>query len=467
LTAVCFGYWQFAMLTADVTRILDVPPPPSWSAIAAAAVTPIPQPFYPEGTDVRQAFFLAAALITHFNWFALIVFHGVLVPNTLARGAGVAGGMALLALLISTIAAFVNPATGQHAGTLFTVSGTMLAVGVALSVFGVAKTQALREQVREAREQVRELGQYRLRKRLGAGGMGEVFLAEHRLLKRPCAIKRIHPHYIHHPEQLRRFEREVHATAQLRHPNTVEIYDYGRAEDGTFFYVMEYLPGMSLEELVTRHGTLPADRVVHILRQVCAALRESHRHGLVHRDIKPSNIIVLPFGVAPDQVKLVDFGLVHELNTPPEEGNKITRDGLIVGTPEYMSPEQASGGHLDGRSDLFSLGSVAYYLLTGKEGFNRGNPMKTLLAVVGEEPQPITLFNPYAPPDLCKIINRCLTKFVTDRYQDAMELDSALAACSCAGQWTEQRATEWWERHPEAVTNEGTDLSSITSRSQA
>ena len=260
-------------------------------------------------------------------------------------------------------------------------------------MFGTAKTAALREEVQTAKQAVRELGQYRLRRKLGQGGMGEVYLAEHQLLKRPCAIKRIHPKYLDNAEQLKRFEREVQATAQLRHPNTVEIYDYGRADDGTFYYVMEYLPGMSLEEIVSAHGPMTADRVVHIIRQVCGALREAHRLGLVHRDIKPSNVVVLPDGSPHDQAKVVDFGLVQSLAEDADPNAKITRDGLIVGTPEYMSPEQAQGLPLDECSDLFSLGSVAYFLLTGKEAFHRDNAVRTLLAVVNEEPTPIAVAN--------------------------------------------------------------------------
>ena len=433
MMGLCFAYWQFMVLTAD--------------------------PFYGfEGLQHERTSVLAAALLVHFNWFVLLVFHGVLVPNSLARGAGVTIGMCVLAVSISVVATYFHVPTAKNAGVLFAISFTMLAAGAGLSVFGVAKTEALREQVRTAREAVRELGHYRLRKKLGSGGMGEVYLAEHRLLKRPCALKRIHPKYLNNPEQVKRFKREVQATARLRHPNTVEIYDYGEAEDGTFFYVMEYLPGMSLEEMVTRSGPLEAERVVHLLRQVCGALREAHRVGLVHRDIKPSNILVFPHGSPHDQVKLVDFGLVHTLGVDDDDREKITRDGLIVGTPEYMSPEQASGGKLDGRSDLFSLGSVAYFLLTGKEIFNRGNPMKTLMAVVGEELPPLANFAPATPPDVLAIVARCLAKDPNNRFQSAGELEDAFASCECADHWTEPQATAWWEQFPDVSPPLGTIL---------
>ncbi len=433
--AMFFAYWQFQVLTA-------VPNDPA-------------QPRH------EQTAVLAAATIVHVNWLLLIVFHGVLVPNTLARGVGVAVAMCVVALAISLIAAINHPPTGRHAASLLTVAATLLLAGAGLSVFGTAKTEALRRAVESAREQVRQLGQYRLRKKLGHGGMGEVYLAEHQLLKRPCAVKRIHPRYLNNPEQVRRFEREVQATAQLRHPNTVEIYDYGRAEDGTFYYVMEYLPGMSLEDMVARHGPLPAARVVHILRQVCGALREAHKQGLVHRDIKPSNILVFPEGSPHDQAKLLDFGLVHSLYEEADPEAKITREGLIVGTPEYMSPEQASGGVLDGRSDLFSLGTVAYYLLTGREAFHRENPMKTLMAVVNEDPAPAAQDGAEVPADVMAVVKRCLAKSPEERYQRAGELEVALSGCRCINDWTEARAAEWWAVHPEDVPADGTDLNGL------
>jgi len=433
--ALFFAYWQFVVLTAA--------PPAGYAGEAG----------------YEQMASLAAAVIVNFNWFVLIVFHGVFVPNTARRGMAITVAMAAAALTISGVAALVHEATARNAGQVFALSTTILAAGAGLAVFGTTKMEALRREVLSAREAVRELGQYRLRRKLGQGGMGEVYLAEHHLLKRPCALKRIHPKYLNNPEQLRRFEREVQMTARLRHPNTVEIYDYGRADDGTFYYVMEYLNGLSLEDLVAAHGPQPPDRVVHILRQVCGALREAHRLGMVHRDIKPSNVLIFPDGAPHDQVKVVDFGLVHSLADELDPEAKITRDGLIVGTPEYMSPEQASGCAIDGRSDLFSLGSVAYYLLTGREAFHRENPLKTLLAVVNEEPKPLVNYNPHLPADLAHVVGRCLTKRPDDRFATAADLERALADCSRADLWTEDRATAWWAANPSREP--GTDLNTL------
>ena len=431
-----FAYWQFAILTAS------------------------PEAGY-NGARHEQAFVLAASIMSHFNWLLLIVFHAVLVPNSISRGVGITAVMCIAALAIDSMAAGIHAPITHNAGVLFSIGGTVLAAGAGLAIFGTAKTAALQREVESARAAVRQMGQYRLRRKLGSGGMGEVYLAEHRLLKRPCALKRIHAKYLNNPEQLKRFEREVQATAQLRHPNTVEIYDYGVAEDGTFYYVMEYLPGLSLEDLVGRHGPQPVERVIHLLRQVCGALREAHKNGLVHRDIKPSNILVFAEGSPHDQVKLVDFGLVHSLLWDGGADAKITREGLIVGSPEYMSPEQASGIAIDGRSDLFSLGSVMYYLLTGREAFHRDNPMKTLMSVVTDTMPKLAESNPYAPRELAAVLAKCTAKDPEDRFASAAELDAALAACPGAGGWTEARALEWWTVHPDARPGTGTDLNTL------
>ncbi len=205
-------------------------------------------------------------------------------------------------------------------------------------MFGSHRIQVLEEQAFEAQQ----LGQYRLGKRLGSGGMGEVYLAEHLLLRRPCAVKLIRPEQAGDPTNLQRFEREVQAMATLTHYNTVEIYDYGHADDGTFYYVMEYLPGQNLEHLVGNHGPLPPARAIHLLRQVCRALREAHGVGLLHRDIKPSNIIACERGGVYDVVKLLDFGLVQETRLGKND-DRLTQHGTIIGSPPYMSPEQAAG----------------------------------------------------------------------------------------------------------------------------
>jgi serine/threonine-protein kinase len=289
----------------------------------------------------------------------------------------------------------------------------------------------------------RQLGPYRLRQPIGAGAMGEVYLAEHQFLKRPCALKLIGRDRMGDPQALERFEREVRVTATLSHPNTVEIYDYGRTADGTSYYVMEYLPGLSLAELVQQHGPLPPGRVVYLLRQVCQALREAHAVGLIHRDLKPSNIIAARRGGMDDVAKLLDFGLVLPATTVP--GANLSVEGQIVGTPLFMSPEQASGDReLDQRSDIYSLGAVAYYLLTGRPPFSGASAMAVLVAHVRDPVVPPSLILAGTPEDLERVVSRCLAKDSAGRFTDAESLERALGECACSGDWDQDRAARWW-----------------------
>ena len=264
------------------------------------------------------------------------------------------------------------------------------------------------------------------------------------LLRRPCAVKLIRPDQLSDPTNLQRFEREVRAMATLTHWNTVEVFDYGHAEDGTFYYVMEYLPGKDLETLVERTGPLSPGRAIHFLRQVCRALREAHGVGLLHRDIKPSNIIACERGGVYDVAKLLDFGLVQSTGLG-KGADKLTLVGSVVGSPPFMSPEQATGREdLDARSDIYCLGGVAYFLLTGQAPFVRDTPMQMLLAHAYEEPKPPTDLRPDLPRDLEEVILRCLKKKPEERFADADTLEKALAACVDAGEWTEEAAAAWW-----------------------
>jgi serine/threonine-protein kinase len=312
----------------------------------------------------------------------------------------------------------------------------MLAAG---STYGTYRINRLRRQIIAARR----LGQYQLGSRIGAGGMGEVYLAEHQFLKRPCAIKLVHPDHQADPRVLERFEREVRLTATLSHWNTVEIYDYGRGEDGTYYYVMEYLPGLSLAELVKRYGPLPPERVVYLLRQVCMALREAHAAGLVHRDIKPSNIIAARRGGLDDVAKLLDFGLV--LPRMLDSGGHLTAQGQVVGTPTFMAPEQSRGGRdVDARSDLYSLGAVAYALLTGRPPFDDDDPFEVMMAHARDPVVPPSRHCADIPEDLERVVLRCLAKDPADRFPDAESLEQALAECACADRWDAKRAAQWW-----------------------
>jgi serine/threonine-protein kinase len=380
----------------------------------------------------------------------LILTYGLYVPKSWRRAALVVGPLSVLPFATLWLLVRLHPKAMEWLKEgwlwsdmprmrLFVFDALILFILAVGSTFGARTISRLRRQVAEARQ----LGQYRLRKRLGAGGMGEVYLAEHQLLKRPCALKLIRPGDAADPRALERFEREVRLTATLSHPNTVEIYDYGRAEDGTYYYVMEYLPGLSLAELVERHGPLPPGRVVYLLRQVCGALREAHAAGLIHRDIKPSNIIAATRGGVEDVAKLLDFGLVRPAATARTA--RLSGEGQILGTPLFMAPEQATGGReLDERSDIYALGAVAYYLLTGRPPFEGDVGIAVLIAHARDPVVPPSRVRPGIPEDLEPIVLRCLAKDPAARFPDAESLEQALGACACAGDWDPARAARWW-----------------------
>jgi serine/threonine protein kinase len=263
------------------------------------------------------------------------------------------------------------------------------------------------------------------------------------LLKRPCAIKLIAQDRAGDPRAMARFEREVRTTARLSHPNTVEIYDYGRTDDGTFFYVMELLNGLSLADLVARHGPVSPGRAIFLLRQACGALAEAHVAGLVHRDLKPANIFSARRGHLHDFVKLLDFGLV--LPPPEASGALSSRESNIAGSPQYMAPEQATGlVRPDARTDLYGLGAVAYFLLTGRAPFNAATAMAVMIALARDPVEPPSRFRPGLPPDLERVVLRCLAKSPADRYPDADSLDRDLAACAADTEWDFARAADWW-----------------------
>jgi serine/threonine-protein kinase len=275
--------------------------------------------------------------------------------------------------------------------------------------------------------------------------MGEVYLAEHLMLKRRCAVKVIRPDRAGDAATLARFEREVRATAQLTHWNSVEIFDYGRAADGTFYYVMEYLPGMNLEEIVRMHGPMPQDRIVHLLSQACDALREAHDQGLIHRDIKPANIFAAHRGGIYDVAKLLDFGLAKPMNLPDDP--QITEMGMISGTPHFMAPEQALGESPDERSDIYSLGVVAWYLATGRLLFEESNPLKVIMAHSQQVAGPPSQFNSNLSPAFDAVILRCLEKQPDRRPQSVFELRNLLRSVPTSSGWSDEQAAQWWTCH--------------------
>ncbi|MFO0808948.1 MAG: serine/threonine-protein kinase [Gemmataceae bacterium] len=374
-------------------------------------------------------------VVTLFNFSAIILSYGVLIPNTRRRSlVGVAAIMAAPFLAV-VAAAVANPAVrDEHVVPLFVQAAAHLAFPAAIAVFASTRAAALQRRAFEAERRAEQVGQYALKRKIGEGGMGEVWLAEHGLLKRPCAIKFVHPNLAAHPETAARFAREVQAVTGLTHVNTVRVYDYGRADDGSFYLVMEYLDGPTLEDLVREGGPLSPARAVHLLRQVCGALAEAHAAGLVHRDLKPGNVIVASLGGQPDVAKLLDFGLVQDLSAVTDE--RLTQTGTVLGTPAYMSPEQAAGeSAVDARGDVYSLGAVAFFALTGRPPF-LGKTVGLLLAAHRSEPPPsLTDLRPDVPADLATVVARCLAKDPADRYPAAAALDRALGLCACAFEW--------------------------------
>ena len=385
-------------------------------------------------------------------WALLIIAYAIFIPNRWQRCALVVGFMVITPISLRTAAYVMSGLPVNDWASFAGINGGLtLLVAAAIAIYGAHRIEVLREEALKARR----LGQYQLIERLGVGGMGEVYLAEHLLLRRPCAIKLIRPDRAGDAQHLRRFEREVKATATLTHPNTVQVYDYGHAEDGTFYYVMEYLPGLTLEQLVERHGPLPANRAIHFLRQVCGALREAHAIRLIHRDIKPGNVIVCERGGRHDTVKLLDFGLVIPLGGSGES-EKLTQEGAITGTPAYMSPEQAGGqDEIDARSDIYSVGALAYFLLSGQPPFAGRSSIKMLAAHLYEPPAPLTSHRSDVPPEMEAVIVKCLAKNPADRFHDSRSLEAAFAGCDSVGQWTERDAMEWWQTQNGSAASNG------------
>jgi serine/threonine-protein kinase len=326
--------------------------------------------------------------------------------------------------------------------TMWWTLTTILATATSTVIYG------LRREVREARR----LGQYTLQERLGAGGMGEVYKACHGMLRRPTAIKLLLPGKAGEGS-LARFEREVQLTARLTHPNTVTIFDYGRTPGGVFYYAMELLDGASLDIVVEVAGPMPPERVLHVLHGVAGSLAEAHGVGLIHRDIKPANIILTEQGGVPDVAKVVDFGLVKELRNDLPVA--LTAAESVTGTPLYMSPEAlTSPRDVDARTDLYAVGAVGYFLLTGEHVFSGRNAVEIFGHHLHSEPEPPAqrLGSP-VPPDLEAVILECLRKDRGLRPQTAQALQERLAACRDFSGWDAGRARSWWQRYGPELRN--------------
>jgi serine/threonine-protein kinase len=327
-------------------------------------------------------------------------------------------------------------------------------LAVVVSSIAARIIHGLQQRVRDANE----VGQYVLEERIGEGGMGVVYLARHALLRRPTAVKLLQPERAGE-RAVRRFEREVRLTSALTHPNTISIFDFGRTPDGVFYYAMEYLDGITLEDLVLHAGPQPAARVVHILRQVCGSLEEAHQHGLIHRDIKPANLMLCVRGGVPDQVKVLDFGLVKEYAEAEAEVEVeagLSVEGALLGTPAYLAPESVlDPARIDGRSDLYALGAVGYYLLVGSPVFESHSLLEACMHHVHSAPVPPSERTSVpVPPALEDMILRCLAKDPAARPASALELSRCLEELGELGGWTPADAQLWWRRRaPELVAS--------------
>lgn len=380
------------------------------------------------------------------GWLLLIFNYALFIPNHWKRAVSVIVPLSMLCPLVYMLGHQLSPQSSSIeipsavGGKAIIETWMVMTIGAAVASWGAYYNQFLRKQTFEAKQ----LNQYQLKEKLGSGGMGDVYLAEHKMLKRPCAMKLIKPDRAGDERTLSRFELEVQKTAQLSHWNTIEIFDYGRAEDGTFYYVMELLPGKNLDDLVRDHGPLPFGRAIYLLAQACDALSEAHELDLIHRDIKPANIFVSKRGGFWDVVKLLDFGLVK--SAKKNDDSKITQQGMVVGSPAFMAPEQGLGEVTDSRSDIYSLGVTAYFLISGKILFENSNPIQVIMAHAHQKPTPLSAVNPNVPADLEAVIGKCLEKDPDNRYQTALELREALLACESAGSWTREDADAWWRK---------------------
>jgi serine/threonine-protein kinase len=369
---------------------------------------------------------------------AVLFSRAALVPSTPGRTAWISAAAAApvpavaFLLLSGNMLSNVKPIVPVVHDVLWS------AFAVALSTLVSFITFRLRRSVARARR----LGQYTLVEKIGEGGMGIVYRAHHEMLARPTAIKLLPPEKAGEAS-IKRFEREVQLTSQLTSPHTVSVYDFGRTPEGVFYYVMEYLDGVDLEQLVRREGPMPPGRAVAILDQVCRALAEAHEVGLIHRDVKPANILIGVRGGVPDFVKVVDFGLVREVS--PRDG-KITREDVVPGTPHYLAPEAIRDTRsVDPRSDLYAVGAVAYYLLTGTPVFAGRSALEVLDQHLNAAPVPPSrkLGRPL-PPKLEAVVLACLEKDPERRPASARDLAGRLAACDDVPAWSEAEARLWW-----------------------
>ncbi|MBK6693663.1 MAG: serine/threonine protein kinase [Myxococcales bacterium] len=373
-----------------------------------------------------------------------VVARSVVVPSTFRRTLWISGAAVTPTAIVMGARGmgFAPTASERQVRTFMLFAVLWCGVAVITAALNSRQIYGLRAKISE----IGKLGQYTLEQKLGEGGMGVVFRATHAMLRRPAAIKLLPPDRAGEHD-LARFEREVQLTSRLAHPNTVSIFDFGRAADGTFYYVMEYLDGVDLERLVEVDGPLDGPRAIHILMQAAGALAEAHALGLVHRDIKPANIMLTTRADEPDVVKVVDFGLAKTVVREGDVG--LSKENTITGTPTYLSPEAiTTPDGVDAQSDLYALGAVAYFLLTGKVVFEGRTVIEVCTKHLVETPTSLSerAGKPIAA-DLEQLVLSCLAKPRDARPASAVALKEALAACSDRARYDVDAAKEWWRVH--------------------
>ena len=444
-----------ALIVAAVIRRGDIPLPTVMNAGLAF--------------EVVSSYAIAAAefgdpqmLETHrgflgLSWVAIwVVLFTVVVPTSPRRAllASLASVSAVPVVIGLMMASGVTSLRLSPAEFFFGLVFPYLLV-VCMAYVGARVVYNLGTEVKRARE----LGSYTLEEKLGEGGMGEVWRARHRMLARPAAIKLIRPSVAADgrvgvsDEAIRRFEREAQVIARLRSPHTVELFDFGMADDGGFYYVMELLDGLDADALLRRFGPIPPERAVCLLRQLCHSLSEAHSCGLVHRDIKPANIYLCRYGEEYDFVKVLDFGIVRAIQQAADTSAIATGDNALQGTPAFISPEQALGADVDGRADIYATGCLAYWLLTGQLVFTANSAIGMLVQHAETPPTPPSVRTEQPiPRALDDLVLCCLAKDPAHRPQSARELSLRLAELDGASAWTQDRAREWWSTHQPALS---------------
>ncbi|MDB4954386.1 MAG: serine/threonine kinase [Myxococcales bacterium] len=399
---------------------------------------------------------LVSAAPAAMMWSSFMVFTRALILPSSGWRTVIVSALTLVPINLAGVYLAFAPTKQELPGPALVLAGLVFSsVVVLLAATGSRIIYGLRRQVTAAMQ----LGQYTLDRKIGEGGMGAVYRAHHLMLRRPTAVKLLLPDRVG-AENLERFEREVQHMSQLTHWNTVAVFDYGRSPEGVLYYAMEYLGGgINLEQLVVQHGPQPAQRVVHILSQVCGALQEAHEQGFIHRDVKPANIILCERGGLHDVAKVVDFGLVKEITADTGASQQV-----ILGTPAYVAPEAVTDpAHIGPAVDLYALGCVGYFMLTGKRVFEGKTAVDICIQHVTATPKrPSELAAIALPVDLEDVLMKCLSKKPSDRYASATELAAALGALSAYRDWSDGLAKSWWQQFRGSEANADVSSSTIT-----